>query len=249
VFGGFKARREAARAAEVAAKEHAAFEAELHDWQVERDGLASMIEFAQSDGAVPDGLVVHLGELAYGTLTNCSLIEERKGAGHFVAGSAGVSIPIGSLGGRSIRYRVGSTRGHYVQGTPAPTAIANGTLYLTNQRIVFISPTQTRECRFDRLVGMNRDDESGQLMLSVSNRQHPIVLSYGSAVGPWMAFHVDLAMAQWRGDVDQLVAQLAAQLAAHDAVRPRAIDDAPTETSSAAVRTTTPAPVAMTSDP
>ena len=115
---------------------------------------------------------------------------------------------------------MGATRGHYEQAVPVPTAVATGTLYFTDQRLVFLSPTQTRECRFDKLLGIDRDDVHGQLTISVSNRVHPTVIAYGPAAASWVEFRVTLAMAHWRGDVDQLVAQLSEQLAQLDASKP-----------------------------
>jgi hypothetical protein len=220
VFEKIRARRAAAEAQHEEAAAAEASQQQLAAWQAERDGVEELLAVAKAPGTAPDGLVLHRGELCFGVLTSCSLVEERKGAGHFVGGSTGVSIPIGSLRGRSVRYRVGTTRGHYVAGQPEPTAVAEGTLYLTNQRLVFLSATQTRECRFDRLVGIQADDSSGQLFVSVSNRQHPTVIAYGAAAAPWVAFHIDLCLAQWRGDVDQLVAGLDSQLAEIDARRP-----------------------------
>jgi hypothetical protein len=220
MFEKLKARRAAAEAENAAAAASRAAEQQLAAWQAERADAEELLAVATAPGSTPDGVVLHRGELCFGVLTSCSLIEERKGAGHFVAGSAGVSIPLGSLHGRSVRYRVGATRGHYVAGQPEPTAVAQGTLYLTNQRLVFLSSTQTRECRFDRLVGIQKDDATGQLQVSVSNRQHPTVIAYGAAAAPWVAFRIDLCLAQWRGEVDQLVAELTAQLAEIDARRP-----------------------------
>jgi hypothetical protein len=220
MFEGFRARRAAAGAEHEEEKAAEGYRQALASWQVQRDAAAQLVSVAQAEGTAPDGLVMHRGEVCYGALTNCSLVEERKGAGHFVAGSSGVSIPIGTLHGRPVRYRVGAARGHYVQGTPEPTAIATGTMYLTNQRIVFLSSTQTRECRFDKLVGIQRDDDTGQLMISVSTRQHPTVVSYGPKVAPWVEFHVELALAHWRGDVDDLIAQLTARLAELDDAKP-----------------------------
>lgn len=209
MFDNFKAKRAAALAAK-----------QLEEWQHERNDAALLVEQASSPGAVPDGIVLHKGELCYAVVSRASLIEERRGQGHFVAGSAGVSIPFGSLGGHPIRYRVGATRGHYVQGAVAPTAVATGTIFVTDQRIVFLGPTQTRECSFAKLVGMQRNDDAGTMTLSVSNRQHPTVLAYGAAIAAWMAFRTDLALAHWRGDVEQFIEQLKAQVAEIDARRP-----------------------------
>jgi hypothetical protein len=225
VFEAFKARRAATKQQQAMASAASAYQQALADWQERRDGTAALIESATAEGSVPEGLVLHRGELCFGTLTNCSLIEERRGQGHFVAGSAGISIPIGSLGGHPIRYRVGSTRGHYEQAAPVPTAVATGTLYFTDQRLVFLSPTQTRECRFDKVLGIDRDDEHGQLTISVSNRVHPTVLAYGPTAASWVEFRVALAMAHWRGDADQLIAQLNEQLVKLDESKP--IESAP----------------------
>ena len=147
-----------------------------------------------------------------------SLIEERSTGGHWQSGSQGVSIPIGSLGGHAIRYHVGASRGHYVQGTPAPTAVDVGTVYVTNQRVVFTGHAHTRECRFDKLLSC--EPGAGSMNLSVSNRQKPTTLYYGTALDGWFGFRVTLALAHFRGDVPSLVAQLQAQLDALDAAKP-----------------------------
>ena len=67
------------------------------------------------------------------------------------------------------------------------------------------------------------------MTISVSNRTHPTVLSYGSGVASWVDFRVDVALANFRGDIDHLVSQLTEQLAAIDAAKPTAPDaEAPT---------------------
>ena len=219
---------EAAHAESVAQKHH---DEALAKWQAERDQVASLLATASGPGSEADGLVLHRGESCFGILQSCSLVEERRGAGHYAGASTGVSIPIGSLGGHSVRYRVGANRGHYVQGAPTPTAIATGTAYFTNQRIVFMSATQTRECAFSKLVGISRDDEAGSMTISVSNRTHPTVLSYGSGVASWVDFRVDVALANFRGDIDHLVSQLTEQLAAIDAAKPtEPVGEAPAST-------------------
>ena len=98
---------------------------ELQDWQSERAQVVALLDAARSAPITPDGLMIHRGEGCCGILEHCLLIEERREAGHYAGGSTGVSIPIGSLAGRSVRYRVGANRGHYVQGALSPTAIAS----------------------------------------------------------------------------------------------------------------------------
>ncbi len=220
MFEKFRSRRQAAEASHAQAKSEKSFNEALSAWQASRDQAASLLTTATSGGGAAEGLVLHRGEACYGVLQSCSLVEERRGQGHYVGGSTGVSIPIGSLGGRSVRYRVGASRGHYVQGTPTPTSVATGTAYFTNQRIVFVSASQTRECAFSKLVAIDHDDQAGSMNISVSNRQHPTVLAYGSGVAAWVDFRVDIALAAFRGDLDQIVTQLTEQLASIDASKP-----------------------------
>jgi len=222
MFETFKANRAAAKVEREQRAAAKAVQVAAASWQQEHDNLSSLLASAQSEGSAPDGLALHRGESCFGTLTSCSLVEERRGQGHYVGGNAGVSIPIGKIGGRSIRYRVGATRGHYTQGTPSPTAIATGTLYITNQRFVFLSTTQTRECRFDHVVGIQRNDDDGSMTISISNRQHPVVFSYGSSVASWVDFHVELGMSHYRGDTADLVTQLQQELSALEAKKPAA---------------------------
>ena len=220
MFEEFRKRRAAARAAHEAATAQHTFDEHLAAWQREHDAEAALIDAAMSPGTIADGLVLHKGELAVGTLTNCGLVEERRGQGHYEGGSQGFSIPIGSLGGRTVRYHVAAQRGHFEQGPMAPSVIATGTMFITDQRIVFTGPTQTRECTFTKLVALNRDDQTGTLTIAVSNRQKPTVITYGASVAGWVGFTVDLALSRWRGDDGQFIESLKASLAEIDARRP-----------------------------
>lgn len=87
----------------------------------------------------------------------------------FRGGSQGLSIPIGAIHGRSVRYRVGAYRGHMVTvGTnwvPADT----GTLTVTNQRIVFRGARKTLEFQFNKLISLQVYADAVEL--GVSNRQ------------------------------------------------------------------------------
>ena len=114
-------------------------QAALEQWQALREAQAKLVNLASTYAGQQtcDGLMLKRGESLHVTVTGASLVEERRGQGHFVAGSAGVSIPIGSLGGHAVRYRVGTTRGHYESAPPVPTAIDTGTVYVTDQRVVF----------------------------------------------------------------------------------------------------------------
>ena len=209
MFARFKAKRARKR-----------YVAELAAWQSHRDAQAQLLTIARTfTGEDSTAVLLKPGEKAFATVTGVSLVEDRRGPGTYVGGSRGVSIPLGSVAGHSVRYRVGTTRGHYQQAQPTPTAIDVGTMIITDRRVVFEGGRQTRECLFDKLVGFHHLP-AGATVLSVSNRQKPTTLQYGPRIAPWVDFRLDLALAHYRGNVAELVAALSKDLAAVDAAMP-----------------------------
>jgi hypothetical protein len=201
-----------------AAKE---YEASLTAWQPNRDAYAELVATAQSfNGVSSSEIMLKPGEAVFATVTSATLVEDRRGAGQWQGRSQGFSIPVGSLGGRSIRYHIGNTRGHFVQGAPTPTAIDQGTLFITNKRVVFQGSKQTRECICDKLIGFEHDDEAGQTVFSVSNRQKATCISYGPVLSAWFDFRLDLAIAHYRNTVGTFTQQLQEALAMLDAAKP-----------------------------
>jgi hypothetical protein len=204
--------------AKKAAREH---QEALDHWQAHRDGYAEFLRVAQTfRGSSSSELMLGPGEAVFYKVTGASLVEPRRTAGHYEGKSSGISIPVGSLGGRSVRYRVGASRGHYVQGTPVPTAIDAGTVYITNKRVIFQGAKQTRECLFAKLVGFRHSDSEGSTTFSVSNRQKPTTIHYGPKLSGPFDFRLDLALAHFKGTVPILVRQLQSELARFDAARP-----------------------------
>lgn len=135
-----------------------AYQKALAEWQAQRDGYARLLELAETFNGTSDAEIM-LGRdealsLFY-KVTGASLIEERRGRGTYKGASQRVSIPIGIVHGRSVRYRVGQTRGHYEQG--APTPIDTGTVFVTNKRVIFQGVKQTRECLADLVAEVRGD--------------------------------------------------------------------------------------------
>jgi hypothetical protein len=212
MFEGHKAKKEAEE-----------YERARAQWQAQRDGYAGLLELAQSfTGASDPEIMLAAGEALFYKVSGASLIEARRGRGTYKGASQGVSIPIGSVGGHAVRYRVGQTRGHYEQGAPVPTAIDTGTVFITNQRMTFQGTRQTRECLFTKLLGIQHDDAEGSTTFSVSNRQKPTTIHYGSALSANFDFRLELALAHYRNAVPQLVAEVQQDLAAIEARRPTA---------------------------
>jgi hypothetical protein len=215
--GGSLMRMFGSHRAKKAAKQ---YEAEVAKWTTERDACAERLTLAKTyAGERSTAIMLKPDEAVFATITGASLVEDRRGPGQWQGRSSGVSIPIGSIGGRSIRYRTGSSRGHFVQGAPVPTPIDTGTLFVTNRRAVFQGLKQTRECRFDKLVAFQHAAD-GSTIFSVSNRQKPTNVHYGPELSGWFDFRLDLALAHYRNETPTLVAQLEADLAAVDASKP-----------------------------
>ncbi len=232
-------------------KEQAAREKADADWAAERAAAAETLDYVQTYRGEPTSeLVLKRGESLFAKIDQVSLIEDRRGPGQWQGRSQGVSIPVGSLGGRSIRYHVGGSHGHYVSGTPIPTAIDTGTLFVTNRRAVFRGQKQTRECLFDKLISCEHQD--GETIFSVSNRQKNTVIHYGSQLNDWFEVRYALAFADYRGTTDELVADLKKHLAEVDARRPAPAIQESTSTPMQAAPTTepaAPAPAAWLADP
>jgi hypothetical protein len=195
------------------------YEAQLSTWQAQHDELTAVLQSAKSrQGYESSDLVLKPGETIFGTVAKASLIEDRRGPGQYTGGSAGVSIPLGSVGGHSVRYRVGATRGHYVQGTPHPEAVDQGELVVTNQRAVWVGGTKTIECLFSKLVNVTVGD--GEVALSVSNREKVTRVHYGPQLDAWVHLRLTLALSVFRGDADQFAEQVQEQLTELESKRP-----------------------------
>ena len=205
--------------AEKAAKEYR--EALAH-WQSLRDGYAHLLEVAQQfQGEATEEIMLKAGEALFYKVTNTSLIEERRGQGHYQGGSTGFSIPVATIGGHAVRYHIGATRGTYVQGAPIMTDVDIGTTFITNQRVIFEGKKQTRECLFAKLIGVTPDDPGGETTISVSNRQKPTTIHYGAELAGSFDFRLELALAYYKGTVDAFVSQVRSELEQIEAAQPQ----------------------------
>jgi len=58
------------------------------------------------------------------------------------------------------------------------------------------------------LIGFNHDEAAGTTTFSVSNRQKPTTVRYGPALSGAFQFRLDLALAHYRGSVNEFRARL-----------------------------------------
>ena len=221
MFERFRANKAAKAVAAAEQQKARAAQQAQGNWQVERDEAQHLVDLATAMGAGTNEteLILQTDETLIGSVRNASLIEEREIGAHFVGGSQGVSIPIGSIGGRSVRYRVGGMRGHRVAGVPTPTAIDVGEFFVTDQRLIFEGAKSSKECKLDKLISAHHV-ESGEITIAVSNRETPTTVYYGPRVAAMVDFYIDLALARFHGQGKTFVQQLVAQVDAIDARKP-----------------------------
>jgi hypothetical protein len=154
------------------------------------------------------GIIGKPGERAYLVLNGAGLIEPRRLPGHWVGHSQGVSIPIY----KGIRYRVGATRGTYEQGEEVPTPIDTGIALISDQRVVFAGPKQTREWSYQKLIGFHHDPKLPWTALQVSNRQKVSGILYTEETELTVRFRLELAIADFQGRRELFAASVDLQL-------------------------------------
>jgi hypothetical protein len=221
-------------------------------WEHEHDEAAALLEAARTfEGTTTDDLVLRRNEHVFLIVDGASLIDDRRTAGHWEGQSSGFSIPVASVRGRSIRYHVGQSKGHYVQGSPVPTAIDHGKAFITDQRVVFLGGRQTRECAYAKLLGFEHES-GGVTVFSVSNRQKATVIACGSEAAGTLAFRLDLALAHYRNTLPAFISKLENDLEVVEQRQPRDHIGAPSPSArvtTAAVHSDAAAPPAPDAQP
>jgi hypothetical protein len=201
----------------------AQFQVALAQWDEVKGALDGFLAEAKTfEGTKPEetpdlSLVAKRDERIFLIIQGGALVESRRGPGSWQGRSQGFSFPIGKTG---VRYRVGRTRGHFVPGTETPTAIDTGVITITDQRVVFQGPMQTREWDFSKLVGYEHLDSPSWTALQVSNRQKTSGILYGDEQAALVQFRIELALAHFQGRSDAFVTELANEVAQHEATRP-----------------------------
>jgi hypothetical protein len=165
--------------------------------------------------AVSTSTPLKAGERALLELDGVQLVEPRRAGGQWKGGTQGVSVHI--PGTRSARYRVGSTRGHYVQGEEKPTVIDTGLFTITTRRAVFVGSKQSREWTWAKLTGMHDEPGVAWTAIGVSNRQKMSGVAYSAERAVEVRFYLELGAAAGNGTAKDLLAELEQERAASSA--------------------------------
>jgi hypothetical protein len=199
------------RAAEKAAREAAASAARVALLQDLLDQARTFQGVTGDEAAEASPVPLKRDERLLLCVQGAALIEPRKRAGHWEGRSQGVSVPVPGL--RGVRYRVGASRGTYVQGEEVPTPVDIGSFTVTTARAVFVGPKQTREWAWTKLLGITHAVDSPWTAISVSNRQKTSGVLYDNEHEDVVRFNIDLAVAIATGERDGLVKELEEDLA------------------------------------
>lgn len=123
---------------------------------------------------------------------------------------------------KGVSYRVGGHRGTYRPGPETQQVVDQGTIVITNQRVVFQGAAKTREWGFSKLKGVDHAEGTGATMIHVSNRQKVSGVFYGTDPEHWghFRFRLDLALAQFSDQRDDLIVALKNGLSEVEAADP-----------------------------
>jgi len=168
------------------------------------------------------GILLKADEILFGDFP-CGLVGERPGETKYVGSHSGFSVPIGSLGGRSIRYNFGSSRGHVVRSAPVEAIVDNGRLLITNQRITFVGAKQSRDNELKKVVGLTHPFRN-RLSISSSNRQSITTLNYSASIAESVNRAVLLATAVFQGTRKELCDSITSEIKAQITLEPKKLE-------------------------
>jgi hypothetical protein len=145
----------------------------------------------------PSGISLAPGEWTVARVANTGLIEDVSSGGTWIGSTNTLSIPLGHHG---LRFGHAGSVGQYVKAPPSPTITDAGTTIITNRRVVFRGHSQTRQCRFEDLVGIEVTPDGKGVSVSAANQQQPVRITFGTHLGDWFSVRLGFALAEFRGD-------------------------------------------------
>jgi hypothetical protein len=163
---------------------------------------ASKLEIQGTD---VDGVMLKKGEIVYLAVEGAGFVEPRRAPGHWAGRSSGYSFRVA----KGVSYRIGASKGQYVQGDESPTVTDTATFVVTNQRSVFVGSKRTTEWAYSTLLGFSLDGEAVAIF-NVSNRQKATGVKYTVEIEPKVDALIAAAIARFQGEEEHaaLMAEL-----------------------------------------
>ncbi len=187
------------------AAEQTATDQQLSELEERLDTVRHFVGVRSGEG--PDvPIVLKRDEHMLASLQGASLIEPRRSGGQWEGRSQGVSVHV--PGTRSMRYRVGASKGHFVQGEEVPTPIDSGTFTITDRRAVFAGVKQTREWSWSKVISVTHASDLPWTAISVSNRQKTSGVLYDREHADLVRFWLDLGIARGTDGTEELANDL-----------------------------------------
>jgi hypothetical protein len=197
-----------------AAEEQAAWQGDLErlQWFLNRAQHAQGSTNAD-DASIP--VALHAGEHALLVLQGVDLVEPRRLPGHWSGGSSGFTFHVA----RRVSPSAGQSPGHLVEGE-AVTPLDQGSVTVTDRRVVFTGGREAREWDFEHTIGFHNYEEPPWTAIAVSGRQRVSGIRYPVEATEGFRFALVLGIARARGNVGSLIADLNEQLAQLESERP-----------------------------
>jgi len=174
--------------------------------------IALTFQGVRPEDGTPVPIALKKGERMLVSMTGAVLVEPRRQAGEWKGVNQGVSVHI--PGTKSMRYRVGGSRGTFIQGAEVPTSIDEGEFTVTNLRAVFVGAKQTREWLWSKLIAVQHQPDAPWTAIAVSNRQKTSGIAYDADHADLLRFWLDLAVARASDTADELIETIRTEIAA-----------------------------------
>lgn len=217
LFDGFKKRR--------AAKARRDAQADLSLWQERVNKVDEMLAIARdcAEGRSGDhfidrsdyGFMLEGSEFAVAYLQQVAYLENVRAPSRYSGGYGGVSFPL--FGG--VRVNTGRMGGKRIPGEESITVTDEGNALVTNSRIMFVGSKRTHEWEFGKMVNAAHHAD-GYTIFAMKGRGKPAGLGYGESVATEVQFRLELAAAMALGSLARYVAELEAEKAQLESVRP-----------------------------
>jgi uncharacterized RDD family membrane protein YckC len=192
---------------------------ETNQWATRRQELVRLLATAESASSLPAGPRQWLGlqlsadEREILSLPNVELVEPRA-----VERSSGRYAEIGL--NTPLSVKIGAQRGQTSGDLERATVIDRGNATITNRRVLFSGPRQTRAFGLDELVDVRVAIDEPLVYFHRRDREGTTGIRFPVTSRQEVVDHLQIAIALSRGEADALIESLRNELRTHEARRP-----------------------------